>query len=480
LFVVEREVFSINKFILKKSVSSYTIHKNGVEFRTNSPESGGDSKYFTMDLWQLFPISTGRTKEGGLSISGHSLAELAGQYGTPLYIYDAPTIRKNVFDLNDYLSALYPGDHEITYASKAYVSKPFAKKMAKYPIGFDVVSRGEMNILRKSGIQPGQVHFHGNNKSEEELRQAVDWGVHAIVVDSLEELDFLAEIARKMNQIARIWLRITPTVDLDTHPYVQTATDSSKFGLPIADGQAKAGIRKALNNPYLKLTGLHIHLGSQIFNAEPFERALHLLYKLAEAEDYVLEAICPGGGWGVPYTPDGNSTSPKTWVEVISRAIQKESEQRGWPLPQLILEPGRWIVAQAGVAVYTIGTTKFNMNGDYVIAVDGGMADNPRPALYQSQYITKLVERPDAVAEYNAFIVGKFCESGDQLICGYPMPKVRRGELLVIPVAGAYQISMSSNYNLADRPAVLWLDDGKVELLQAREIPEESNYWLGL
>lgn len=433
-----------------------------------------------MDLLDLFPITTGRTATGGLSISGIGLSTLAQEYGTPLYLYDAATVRHEVGELRRLTQTLYPAESEITYASKAYLSLGFARHLVKMGIGIDVVSRGEMKIARMAGFAPTNLHLHGNNKSEEELRLALEWGIQSIVVDSLEELAFLESLAKKLKKTARIWLRVTPEVNVDTHPYRQTAHAASKFGLPMSDGQAAVGIRQAMKSKYLDLTGLHMHLGSQVFETEPFERAIGLLYRLAERENFVLREISPGGGWGVPYNTEDEDRPVDGWVAAISRAIQAEAGKRKWPLPKMILEPGRRIVARAGVAIYTIGTTKYTASEDAIITVDGGMADNIRPALYKAKYTACLVERPEAEPMNKTIIVGKFCESGDRLITGIGMPDVKRGDLLAIPVAGAYQLSMSSNYNLADRPAVLWLDDGKVEVLQKREKPEEGGWWVNL
>ncbi|HWQ04745.1 MAG TPA: diaminopimelate decarboxylase [Longilinea sp.] len=429
------------------------------------------------DIDQLFPVSVGRAANSGLTLAGLDLAELAHAWGTPLYLYDAATVRQEAGSLQDLLNAHYPGDREITYAAKAYFSLGFARKLAKMGLGVDVVSLGELFTAKKAGFQPERIHLHGNNKSEDELVSAMQYGVHAIVVDSLEELAFLEGIAGRLQNPARIWLRITPGVNVSTHPSIQTGHAGSKFGLLVQDGQAAEGIQRAKASRWLKLSGLHMHLGSQIFEAEPYREAVSRLCDLAEEMDYIPQEISPGGGWGVPYTPADQNQPLDTWVRAASGTVKTEFERRSWPLPKLILEPGRCIAARAGVAIYSVGTSKKGTNGESIVALDGGMADNPRPALYQSRYSAVKVDQPDAEPVWETSLVGKFCESGDYMIHNIGLPELKRDDLVAIPVSGAYQISMASNYNLAQRPAVLWLDGGSVEVLQAREKPEAMPYW---
>jgi len=410
------------------------------------------------------------------------VVELAQQYGTPLYLYDAATVRSQVEMLQTELAAHYPGRAEITYAAKAYFSLGLARYLVEWGLGVDVVSLGELGVARRAGFAPGRVHLHGNNKSPEELEAALKWDVQAIVIDSLEELAYVEELARardpQARRKARIWLRISPGVTVDTHAAMQTAHHATKFGLPVIDGQAAEAIRQALASPYLRLTGLHTHLGSNFFEAEPYRAAIASLMTLAEANGFVPEEISPGGGWGVPYTPDQPPNPPGPWVQTVSAALVAECTRRGWPLPKLVVEPGRWLVARAGLAVYTVGTSKTSGDGTHFIAVDGGLADNPRPALYEARYTALLANRPDEPPSQTVCVAGKFCESGDVLIPAVALPQPRRGDLLVMPVAGAYHLSMASNYNLAARPAVLWLEDNHVEVLQKRECPAERGWWV--
>ncbi len=428
---------------------------------------------------ELFPVTTQRGPEGHLRIAGLDLASLAQQYGTPLYVYDAATVQLQVDTLKQLFRKCYPAETEVTYAAKAYFSLGMARRAVAMDLGVDVVSMGELSVARQGGFDPRRVHLHGNNKSPQELEAALRWGVQSIVVDSLEELDFLEALAARLQIRGRIWLRITPGVYVDTHPYRQTAHPTSKFGLLMSDGQAAEGIRRASASRWLDLTGLHAHLGSQVFEDGPYLEAVDLLVALSEQAGFVPREFSPGGGWGVRYTAQDPHTGPEVWASTVCGAVQEAFTRRGWPLPRLVIEPGRFIVARAGVALYSVGTSKTVSDGTRVVAVDGGMADNPRVALYRARYNALLANRPGSEELYKTSIVGKFCESGDVLINNAEMPEMVRGDLLAMPAAGAYQISMASNYNLAPRPAVLWLQDRRAEVLQPRELPEETAWWMG-
>ena len=426
----------------------------------------------------IFPVSTSIGPDGGLSIAGHSLRHLASEYGTPLYLYDADTILRQVTTLRQALAEHYEGESVVAYAGKAYLSPGMAAKMAQLGTGLDVVSLGELRIAKAAAFEAGGVHLHGNNKSKAELQAALDWGIQAIVVDNLDELAFLEGLAEQSGKPARIWLRITPDLEVETHPHLETSHPAIKFGLHIPNGQAAKAIQRARNSPWLKLTGLHMHLGSQLFATEPYLRAIEKLYSLAAEQEFIPEEFSPGGGWGVRYIPQDPDDAPTPWVKCVANAVTEESHRLGWQLPRLVLEPGRWLMARAGVAVYEVGAQKETSEGLHIVAVDGGMADNPRVAMYGARYTALVVDHPAEEANHLSQVVGKFCESGDVLIPEISLPAVSRGDLLAIPAAGAYQLSMSSNYNLASRPTVLWLESGKVEVMQAREYPEDIPWWV--
>ena len=427
----------------------------------------------------ILPVSSNQDAAGRLVIAGCDLHNLVQRFGTPLYLYDGHTLMHQVDSLKMLMQKHYSAEFDITYAAKAYFSYPMARKLAALNLGVDVVSLGELLVAHKAGFAPQRIHLHGNNKSAEELKAALELEIQAIVVDSLEELEFLESLAAAAGKRPRIWLRITPGVAVDTHRYVQTAHHASKFGFAVANGQAQAAIRKALRSRHLRLVGLHTHLGSQFFQAEHYRQAIKVMLNLAEQEGFIPEEFSPGGGWGVPYIDAQPQNDPRLWIETVCQSVVEEYTCRGWALPKLLVEPGRWLMARAGVAIYTIGTTKIAGDGTFFAAVDGGLADNPRPALYQAQYSACLVDEPDAAGTVKTTIAGKFCESGDLLIEGVMLPEVKRGDLLAIPASGAYQLSMSSNYNLATRPAALWLENGQADVLQKREVPHMGGWWMG-
>ena len=432
-----------------------------------------------MNPTPLLPISANISPEGCLTIANHDLERLADQFGTPLYLYDAATICNQVETLQGLLKQAYPGECLVAYAAKAYFSEGFSRKLAALGLGVDVVSLGELKLALRGEFPAGAIHLHGNNKSEAELSAALQINVQAIVVDSLDELYFLEKLAARHNQKARIWLRVTPTVQGHTHAHIDTSGANSKFGLHIENGQAAAAIRYARASAGFDLVGLHTHLGSQLFEPGTYRQAIHQLYQLAQSEDFRPQEFSPGGGWGVRYTAGDPDDPYELWVEGVCGTVIEECARLGWPIPRLVLEPGRSLVARAGVALYRVGAQKSTPSSLRIVAVDGGLADNPRHALYQARYTALAVRQPDpaSAAASPARLVGKFCESGDVLIPEVVLPALERGDLIVVPVAGAYQLSMASNYNLAPRPAVLWLDENGVELLQKREVPYENGWW---
>jgi diaminopimelate decarboxylase len=426
----------------------------------------------------LFPLSTELRPDGSITIAGSSLKKLAKDFGSPLYLYDSETIRANIQKLKNAFSTFYPGNFAIAYASKAYLSRKFAEKIAKQDIELDVVSMAELLIALKAGFSPKQIHFHGNNKTTEEIQKAIDCNIHALVIDNMDELLYAEKIAASKNKCVKIWLRITPDIHVKTHPHIETSAAESKFGFHVTTGEAKAGIQYALKSPFFELTGLHCHLGSQIFDPLPYRITIQMLYDLASECGYVPSELSPGGGWGVPYSTEDPVADPNDWIEHISSAVIEQCRQKQMPLPKIVIEPGRWLVAKAGVSIYQIGSQKSTPNGLRIIAINGGMSDNPRNALYQAKYTAVINGKIASNEVFPSRIVGKFCESGDTLIDQVYLPEAERDDLLIIPVSGAYQLSMASNYNLAPRPAVLWLESGGIyELLQYRENPEESSWW---
>lgn len=430
-------------------------------------------------LSRLLPDSTTISLEDVLHIANHSLVEMARKYGTPLYVFDRATIvnacqrYKRAFQAEYHASAV-----RILYASKAYLAPLVASIVAEQGLGLDVVSGGELLVARRANVSMGRVSFHGNNKSEDELRLALRLGVGRVVLDNWSELERLTRIVRESEQGSRmpgVLLRVAPDVQADTHRYLQTGHAASKFGFPLLDGEAKAAARRILSEGRLRLLGLHAHSGTMLRETRPYQETLRRLLALAgelhEETGWWPVEISPGGGWAID-TPDN---VPAPGIEVLARALQQtmvqgiEAIDPALPVPELIVEPGRSIIARAGVAVYCVGARKPTAGGVTYIFVDGGMADNIRPALYAAVYTAIAVERVSAAPEEEVCVSGRYCESGDLLIERVRLPRMREGELLALPTAGAYCLPMASNYNLVPRPAVLLVDEHGLQVMERRE-----------
>ncbi len=431
-------------------------------------------------LFHLLPDTATISPAGILHIAGHSVPGLARQYGTPLYIFDRATI---VNACRGYIEAFHrrytASAVHILYASKAYLSPLIARLVAEQGLGLDVVSGGELLLARRANVLMERVSFHGNNKSEEELRLALELGVGRIVLDNWSELERLTRIARATNWRPGVLLRVAPGVETDTHPYLQTGHASAKFGFPFADGEARAALLRIIGEGQLRLLGVHAHTGTMLRDVRPYQQCLERLLGLAaevHAETgWWPEEISPGGGWGID-TPDCTSTPD---VQVLAQALQ-ETMERGLaviganlPAPTLIIEPGRSIIARAGVAVYRIGARKATPGGVTYLFVDGGMADNIRPALYGALYTAIAVEKVTAAPAEEVCVAGRYCESGDVLIEHVLLPRMDEGELLALPTVGAYCLPMASNYNLVPRPAVILVDEQQVQLMERRETHDD-------
>lgn len=446
----------------------------------------------------LFSRNTSVDATGHLTLSGHRAVDLAGQFGTPLYVYNVETIRANIRRYREAL-ATYPGSSRLTYASKAYLSVALARLMAAEGVGLDVASAGELFIARRGGADPAQMHLHGNNKSHRDLSEALQAGVGRMVVDNATELQLLATLAAERLQPVNIWLRVTPDITVETHHrYTVTGTADSKFGFPLQEVEVVAGellIKqqgsrgaevqgREENSPLhpcipasLHLRGLHLHLGSHFHDVEPVaegvERLLDVAVRLRDRYGWEMQELCPGGGWGVPYHPGDPPMPIEPFAKSLVAAIVEGCRRRSLPLPELVLEPGRSLVAQAGVALYTVGGRKVIPGVRTYVSIDGGLADNPRPALYQAKYTALLANRAGEAETETVAIAGPFCESGDVLIRSVDLPVAAPGDILAVPVAGAYQLSMSSNYNAALRPAVVFIEGEEVRLVQRRETFED-------
>jgi diaminopimelate decarboxylase len=430
-------------------------------------------------LSRLLPDSATLSAEGVLHIAGHSLVELAREYGTPLYVFDRATI---VNACQSYLRAFREQYHASTvrvlYAAKAYLSPLVAALVAEQGLGLDVVSGGELLVAQKARVPMERVSFHGNNKSEDELRLALRSGVGRVVLDNWSELERLTRLVRERgreNGQPGVLLRVAPDVHADTHRYLQTGHAASKFGFPLLDGEARAAALRILSEGHLRLLGLHAHTGTMLRATRPYEETLERLLALAgelHAEaNWWPQEISPGGGWAID-TADGASTPD---IETLAQSLQ-EAMERGMaaigerlPVPELIVEPGRSIIARAGLAVYRVGARKATAGGVTYIFVDGGMADNIRPALYGAVYTALAAERVITTPEEQVCVSGRYCESGDLLVEKAFLPRMQEGELLALPTAGAYCLPMASNYNLVPRPAVLLIEERGIQLMERRE-----------
>jgi len=429
-----------------------------------------------MNRLPLFPDTT-KIEQDALTIAGQDLAFLADKYGTPLYLYDQATMDNAVACYKDALASSYPGPvsspkgASITYAGKAWLSAALAQWTQRHGLWLDCTGQGEIAIARAGGVTRERILVHGVNKSNADLEATVQ---HAgtIVVDNLSELARLARLFPSPNSpFPHIWLRLQPGLTVDTHAYTQTGHHNSKFGM---DGEELLEAALFCQERNLPLGGLHLHQGSQFRDPAPLRPAIERSLDFARQIGFSgAWHFSPGGGWGVAYHEDElPHPDAKEYVRVIVESVVGGCQERGLDLPHLHIEPGRSIAARAGVALYRVETVK-RQGGRTWLLVDGGLADNPRHALYGARYSCLTVAGPGRERSERVHIAGPYCESGDVLIEDLPMPKVEAGELLAVPMSGAYQLSMSSNYNGARRPAVVWLGEHGARLIQRRETVED-------
>jgi diaminopimelate decarboxylase len=420
----------------------------------------------------LWPITAERDADGALSVGGVSLADLASEFGTPLYVYDVATIRAQCQTYTRVMADAYP-QARVAYAGKAWLSRALLQIIADEGMSLDVVSDGELTLALASGFPPERIHFHGNNKTPDELRLALDSGIEAIVIDNVDEIELLATLTAGRAVPQDVMIRLNPGIDVHTHDYRKTGIPDSKFGLGIATGDAAGAVERILRIDGLRLRGYHAHIGSQIFEVEPFVDTVDTLFAFAaEMRDrfgVVPDEISPGGGYGIAYEPGDPESKIEGYAGEVARATLAAAERHDLPDPILTIEPGRSIVGTAGVAVYTLGARKVIPDVRTYVSVDGGMADNIRPALYGAGYTAELVGRPTSGDLETVTIAGKYCESGDVLIERVALPAFEPGDLLAVPAAGAYCLAMASNYNLARRPAVVFVEDGNAWIVQRRE-----------
>jgi len=425
-------------------------------------------------LLGLFPV-TAEVKDNHLSIGGCDCVALAQEFGTPLYVFDEETLRKSCRDFQDEFSARYP-ETQVVYASKAFLVRPLVRLVMEEGLGLDVVSGGEIAIARAAGLPLDRVYFHGNNKSPQELALAADGGVGRVVIDNFHELGLLEGEAQRVKRRLDVMLRLCPGVDPHTHAHTATGAVDSKFGLALEQWET---VVRAIPSRMLRLVGLHFHLGSPIYEVEPYQEAIRLVLKFAakmtkEAKSkFELLEFSPGGGYAISYVRERPAPPFSYYAEGITRALLEGLEENGLPRPLLVPEPGRALVGRAGVALYTVGGRKDIPHVRTYVSVDGGMGDNIRPALYGACYEALVANRAEEEPNEMVTLAGKFCESGDLLIKDIPLPRMSPGDIVAIPAMGAYSIPMASNYNAAPRPAIVLVNKGKPTLWRRRESYED-------
>ena len=419
----------------------------------------------------VFPDSAEVDSQGELILGGCKASDLAAEYGTPVYVLDEDTLRARCRSFIDEFRKIYPAT-SVSYACKAYINPILAKLFLEEGMGFDVVSGGELATTVNAGIPMDEVYFHGNNKTPQELEEALEHSIGWVVVDSFHEIELLDRLAGEAGKTQNILIRVSPGVDPHTHEYTTTGILDSKFGFSIQTGHAAEAIRLGLAAKNLNLRGLHFHLGSPIFELEPYRVAVDLVLRFAaqfREEGLELQRFSPGGGFAISYKREDEPPAVSDYAEAIISTMTETCQDLGMELPSLVIEPGRAIIGPAGVALYRVGAIKDVPGVRKFVSVDGGMGDNIRPALYQAEYEVLAANKANQESVEKVTIAGKYCESGDLLATDVMLPKLDAGDLLAIPAAGAYCPSMASTYNMNPKPPMVLVKDGKSRLIRRRE-----------
>ena len=410
---------------------------------------------------------------GNPEIGGCDLLELVQKYGTPMYVIDEDKVRKNCKTYVDAINKHYGGNGLALYASKALCCLYMCKLVHEEGMGLDVASGGELYTALKAGFPVEKIYFHGNNKTYSELELAVNNNIGRIVVDNFYELEQLNEISMKHNKNLKVSIRVKPGVDAHTHEFIRTGQIDSKFGVALENGEAHEMVKKIMTMSNIELGGLHCHIGSQIFDIEPFELAtevmMNFIVSIKNKFNIEIGELNLGGGYGIKYTEEDNPIEYNNYIEKASQIVKNKSIEGNIKKPMLVFEPGRSIVGGAGITLDTEGSVKEIPNVRKYVAVDGGMTDNPRYVLYQSKYEAVLVNKPNAKPTETVTIAGKSCESGDILIKDIRMPKIESGDILAVLSTGAYNYSMASNYNRIPRPPIVMVSNGESKLIVKRE-----------
>lgn len=416
-------------------------------------------------------------EENHLVIGKNDTVELAKEYGTPLYVLDEDLIRKNCRIYKNAMDKYYNGNGLVLYANKAFCSLYTCKLVNEEGLGIDVVSGGELYTAIKANFPMDKVYFHGNNKTADELELAVKNKVGNIIVDNDYELELLNKIAEEHGIVQNIMFRIKPGVDAHTHSFVQTGQIDSKFGVALENGEAFEIIKKANEMSNVRVNGVHCHIGSQIFDIEPFCKAAEIMMDfVGDLKDKLgleIDNLNLGGGYGIRYVENDDPVPYDEYIKHVSEIVKSTAKKRGVKLPFILMEPGRSIIASAGITLYTVGGVKDIKNVRKYVSVNGGMADNPRYILYESEYEAVVANNANAERVEEVTIAGKCCESGDVLLKDAFMPKIEVGDTLAVLATGAYNYSMASNYNRIPKPAVVAVTDGNARVVVKRESYED-------
>ncbi|NLX61962.1 MAG: diaminopimelate decarboxylase [Tissierellia bacterium] len=413
---------------------------------------------------------------GNFIFGGCDTVELAKKYGTPLYVVNEDYILDRINEIKRDFLEKYANTMAV-YASKAFLTKEMARIIKREGLGMDVVSGGELYTAIKVDFPMDKIIFHGNNKTLDEIEMAVANNVGRIVVDSMYELDLIENTAKKYHKTIKILFRVTPGVETDTHKFIQTGQVDSKFGIPLKDNIIKKAVEKAMACKYIELLGFHFHIGSQIHKNNCYilavQRILKLIKELRDELGFESRELNIGGGFGIRYSADEERRSLSYFIDPIMDMLERECERNNLRRPLVIIEPGRWIVGEAGITLYTVGTIKEIPGVRTYVSVDGGMTDNPRPSLYQAKYEGLVANKYNEEVVKEVTVAGRCCESGDILIWDLKVPEIEAGDILAVLSTGAYNYSMASNYNRIPKAAVVMVSKGKDRLIVKRESYED-------
>lgn len=421
-------------------------------------------------------FGTMRNNNGILEIGGIEVTELAKKYGTPLYIMDQELIEENMRKYKENFKSK-KFETQVVYASKAFLAKAMCQLVEKYDMDIDAVSGGELYTIKASGLSMERVHMHGNNKSIEELEMCLDYGVGSIIIDNEEEIAKVSTICKNKNKKIKAMLRINIGIDAHTHEYIKTSKHSSKFGESIFDERIIEIVEKIVKDENIEFLGFHCHIGSQIFDTKAFHEGIEMMVletkKISEALNIEIPEINLGGGFGVYYTENDVEVDIESFMKSMILHLEKSLDEQELKVKKVSIEPGRSIVGNAGSTLYTVGGVKKTYGGVKYIFIDGGMTDNIRPALYQAEYEAVVANNLNNTEKEIVTVAGKCCESGDLIIKNKELPRAKEGDLLLVSTTGAYGYSMASNYNKAQKAAVVFVKNGKSSLAIRRESYED-------